>query len=245
MPDPVLLQDDRGAVRILRLNRPDKLNALNTALTGAVLDALLEADQADDVRAVVLTGEGRAFCAGADLAEFKDLTPDKQHLVTHRAELSSRMYAAAQGMAKPVVSAVRGPAVGGGAGLAIGCDMVVAGGDLKLGWPELKHQIVPALVMTGLQRHLGRKAAFELISLGRLLGAEEARALGLVNRVVAPDAVLDEAIGIAEAWSRANPRAMAATKRLFYRVADLPFDAAMEAGREVNTQMRGFRDSKA
>ena len=241
MPDPVLLTEDRGAVRILRLNRPDKLNALDTALTQALLDALEAADRDGAVRAIVLTGEGRGFCAGADLAEFKDLAPQHQHRVLARAALTCRPQSILQKLSKPVVSAVRGAAVGGGAGLAIGCDMMVAGTDLKFGYPELRHDIVPALVMTGLQRQLGAKAAFELISLGRMLGAEEVLALGLANRVVAPDAVLDTALAIAEAWAGANPLAMAAAKGLFYRVADLPYDAAMAAGRDVNALMRGFR----
>jgi enoyl-CoA hydratase/carnithine racemase len=192
---------------------------------------------------VVLTGEGRGFCAGADLSEFKDLTPERQHLVLQRADLTCRTQSILQKMSKPIVSAVRGVAVGGGAGLAIGCDMMVAGADLKFGYPELKHSIVPALVMTGLQRQLGRKIAFELISLGRLLGAEEAKSLGLANRVIAPDQVVDAALEIAETWSQANPMAMAASKSLFYRVADLPYDAAMAAGRDVNAIMRGFREA--
>ncbi len=237
----VLLAEDRGAVRILRLNRPDKLNALNTALTQALLDGLEAAERDGAVRAVVLTGEGRAFCAGADLAEFKDLTPQQQHLVLARADLTCRTQSAMCRMGKPVVAAVRGSAIGGGAGLAIGCDMTVVGTDLKFGYPELKHSIVPALVMTGLQRQLGQKVAFELFSTGRLLGAEEVRALGLANRVVAPEQVEAEALGIAEAWCAASPQAMAAAKRLFYRVADLPYDAAMAAGRDVNAIMRGFR----
>ncbi len=245
MLDRLMLTEDRGAVRILRMNRPDKLNALNTALTQALLDALEATDADEAVRAVVLTGEGRGFCAGADLAEFKDLTSDWQHLVPKRADLTCRTQSILQKMAKPVVAAVRGSAIGGGAGLAIGCDMMVAGTDLKFGYPELKHSIVPALVMTGLQRQLGRKAAFEMISLGRLLGAEEVRALGLSNRVVGPEAVEAEALAIAEAWAAANPLAMAAAKGLFYRVADLPYDAAMAAGRDVNALMRGFRESLA
>ncbi len=174
----LLLVENQGAVRILRMNRPEKLNALNTALTQALLDGLEAADADDSVRALVLAAEGRSFCAGADLSEFKDLTPDRQRLVVKRADLTCRTQAAPQKLTKPIVSAVRGAAVGGGAGLAIGCDMMVAGSDLKLGYPELKHSVVPALVMTGLQRQLGRKIAFELISLGRLLGAEEAQSAG-------------------------------------------------------------------
>lgn len=240
MPGCVIVED-RGAVRIIRMNRPDKLNALNTELTQGLLDALNTADGDDAVRAVVLTGEGKGFCAGADLSEFKDLTPDQQHRVLARADLTCRLQSKLQEMKKPVVSAVQGAAVGGGAGLAIGCDMMVAGADLKFGYPELKHDIVPALVMTGLQRQLGRKAAFEMVSLGRLIGAEEAQALGLANRIVAVDAVIDTALEIADQWTKANPMAMAAAKALFYRVADLPYDAAMAAGRDVNALMRGFR----
>ena len=131
--------------------------------------------------------------------------------------------------------------MGGGAGLAIGCDMMVAGETLKFGYPELKHSIVPALVMTGLQRSLGRKAAFEMVSLGRLIGAQEAVALGLANRVAADP--LAAALEIAEAWAKASPLAMAAVKQLFYRVSDLPTDAAMAAGRDVNAIMRGFREA--
>lgn len=237
----VLVVEDRGPVRVLAMNRPDKLNALNTELTKSLLEALLVADGDAAVRAVVLAGRGRGFCAGADLAEFKDLVPEQQHLVLERADLTCRLQAQLQRSSKPIVSAVQGAAIGGGAGLAIGCDMMVAGNDLKFGYPELKHDIVPALVMTGLRRQLGAKAAFEMISLGRLIGAEEASAFGLVNRVVAPDAVLETALEIADGWSHANPMAMAAAKSLFYRVADLPFDAAMAAGRDVNALMRGFR----
>lgn len=240
MPGCIIVEG-KGAVRIIRMNRPDKLNALNTELTQGLLDALNATDGDDAVRAVVLAGEGKGFCAGADLSEFKDLTPDQQHRVLARADLTCRLQSKLQEMKKPVVSAVQGAAVGGGAGLAIGCDMMVAGADLKFGYPELKHDIVPALVMTGLQRQLGRKAAFEMVSLGRLIGAEEAQALGLANRVVPTDAVVDTALEIANQWAKANPMAMAAAKALFYRVADLPFDAAMAAGRDVNALMRGFR----
>ena len=246
MPDPsaeVLMVEDRGAVRLVTLNRPNKLNALDTALTQALLDALEAADAAPGVRAIVIAGAGRSFCAGADLGEFKDLTPDQGHRVLRRADLTCRTQSILQKLAKPVVSAVQGSAVGGGAGLAIGCDMMVAGEDLKFGYPELKHDIVPALVMTGLQRQLGAKTAFELVSLGRLLGAEEVQALGLANRVVPATDVVDAAMEIALAWASAHPLAMAAAKSLFYRVADLPYDAAMAAGRDVNALMRGFRSA--
>ncbi|MGO4740368.1 enoyl-CoA hydratase/isomerase family protein [Bosea sp. 2KB_26] len=241
-PQLPLLVEDRGAVRILTMNRPDKLNALDTALTRALFDALVAAQEDDAVHAVVLAGAGRGFCAGADLKEFADLTPANQKAVVARADLTTRLHMLLPGLSKPIVAAVQGVAVGGGAGTAIGCDMVVAGTDLKFGYPELKHSLVPAIVMTSLQRAVGRKLAFELISLGRLIGAEEALRHGFVNKIVAPTDVLAEAVAIAEVWAEVKPIAMSATKRLFYRVAELPFEAAMSAGRDVNAIMRGFRD---
>lgn len=239
----LILTEDRGAVRIIRMNRPDKLNALNTALTQGLLDALQAAEASAGVNAVVLAGEGRGFCAGADLEEFRHLTPDQSDLVMRRADLTCRLQLAASQLTKPVVGAVQGAAIGGGAGLAIGCDMTVVSDTLKFGYPEVKHSIVPALVMTGLVHALGRKQAFEMISLGRLIGAEEALALGLVNRVVEGDP-LPAALEIAEAWARAEPRAIRAAKSLFYRVADLPTAAAMQVGRDVNAMMRSFREAK-
>jgi enoyl-CoA hydratase len=240
----VLIVEDIDAVRVLSMNRPAKLNALDSALTKALHDALVAAEADPKVRAIVLAGKGRAFCAGADLAEFAELTPINQSLVTHRSMLTSRTHMLLQQISKPIVSAVQGPAAGGGAGLAIGCDMMVAAADLKLVYPELKHAIVPAIVMTGLQRQLGRKLAFELFSLGRAMTADEALAAGLANRVVAPGEELNAAMQIAVAWSKANPDAMAASKKLFYRVADLPYAAAMEEGRQINEAMRGFRENK-
>ena len=240
----VLLSEDRGAVRILTMNRPDKRNALDSALTAALLDALMQAGSDETVGAVVLAGAGKGFCAGADLGEFKDLTPENQDKVTERAELTYRLHKALQELPKPVVSAVQGAAVGGGAGLAIGCDMMVASSDLKFGYPELRHSIVPAIVMTGLQRQFGRKLAFELIATGRLLDGQEMMKLGLANRLVEPGEVLNTALALAEECARPSRVAMSATKALFYRVADLPYDAAMAAGRDVNTIMRGFRSDK-
>ena len=249
MPDPVtdevLLVADHGAVRVLTLNRPQKLNALNTALTAALHDALVAANEDPSVRALVLAGSGRGFCAGADLDEFKELTPANQGLVVKRADLSCRTYSLLQGIGKPIVSAVQGVAMGGGAGLAIGCDMLVAGAGLKFGYPEMRHSIVPALVMASMQRQVGRKLAFEMISMGKILGAEEMLGIGLANRVTTADQVLPVALEIATAWAQASPHAMSATKTLFYRSADLPYAAAMDAGRDVNAIMRSFREQKA
>ena len=129
----VLLAENHGAVRILTLNRPDKRNALNTALTQTLLDAVRAADVDESVRCVVLAGAGLGFCAGADLSEFKDLTPDKQHLVAARAQLTTDLQTVVSKLKKPVVTAIHGAAMGGGAGLAIAGDMAVMAEGAKLG----------------------------------------------------------------------------------------------------------------
>jgi enoyl-CoA hydratase/carnithine racemase len=237
----VLLSEDRGPVRVLTMNRPRKRNALNTALTQALLEALRAADTDEAVRCVVLTGVGPGFCAGADLAEFKDLTPENRERVDARAELTMRLHLAFPQLAKPVVTAINGAAMGGGAGLAIAGDLAVMAEGATLGYPEVRHGIVAAIVMANLARQCGRKAAFELVALGAPIGAAKAMSLGLVNDVVPAQEVLDSALQRGLELSAMEPKAVAATKRLFHAVADLPLERALQLGREANRQMRGFR----
>jgi enoyl-CoA hydratase/carnithine racemase len=240
----VLLSEDRGAVRLLTMNRPSKLNALDTRLSRALLDALLAADEDDAIRALVLTGAGRSFCAGADTSEFSSLTPDDPDAVLARADLTTRLQAQFPRLKKPVVAAARGHALGGGAGLLLASDLVVAAPSLKLGYPEMAHGIVPAIVMTGLVRQLGPKPAFELVGLGKPIGAERARELGLVNRIADEEALVDVALELATAMAEVSPLAMRTTKELFYRVMELPYDQAILAGRDANVMMRGFAKRK-
>jgi enoyl-CoA hydratase/carnithine racemase len=237
----VLLTEQRGAVRVLTMNRPDKRNALNTALTRALLDGLRAADADDAVACVVLAGAGQGFCAGADLSEFKDLTPEKQHLVDERAELTMQLHLAFSKMAKPVVTAIQGAAMGGGAGLAIAGDLAVMAEGAKLGYPETRHGIVAAIVMANLVRQTGRKRAFELVAFGEPLPAAKALEFGLVNRVVPDGNLMAETLALAEKLASTKPEAMKATKQLFHEVADLPLEAALERGREMNKRMRAFR----
>jgi enoyl-CoA hydratase/carnithine racemase len=236
-----LICEDRGGVRVVTLNRPEKRNALNTALTQQLLDALRAADADEAVGCVVLTGAGQGFCAGADLAEFKDLTPDQQHRVDARAELTMQLHLAIPRLSKPVVTAINGAAMGGGAGLAIAGDMAVMAEGATLGYPETKHGIVAAIVMANLVRQIGRKAAFELVALGEPVDAQRALALGLVNRVVPQARLMDEALALAQKLAGVSRPAMQLTKQLFHEAADLPFAQALERGREANKRMRSFR----
>lgn len=237
----VLLTEDRGAIRILTLNRPEKRNALNHELTKAVVDGLAAAETDEAIRAIVLTGAGKGFCAGADLSEFKDLTPDHAERVAARAELTSTLQSTIADMNTPVVAAVHGAAIGGGAGLALAADMLVVADTVKLGFPELRHDIVPALVMPNVARHFSRKMGFDLISTGRLLTAPELAACDVANRVTSQDDLLPGALAIAETWTGFNTRAMAAAKQLFYDVIEDTPENGFARGREVNKAMRGFR----
>ncbi|RVT81491.1 enoyl-CoA hydratase/isomerase family protein [Rhodobacteraceae bacterium CCMM004] len=237
----VLLTETEGPVRVLTLNRPDKRNALNLALTRALVDALAAAETAPDIRAVVLAGAGKGFCAGADLGEFAELTPDRADRVAERAALTSTLQSTIAEMATPVVAAVQGAAMGGGGGLALSADMLIVAPDVRLGFPELSHDIVPALVMPNIVRHFGRKLGFELISTGRILSAAELCALGAANAEVPRDDLRPAAMEIARTWAAAKPVAMAAAKRLFYAVSEEPPADAFARGRQVNREMRGFR----
>jgi enoyl-CoA hydratase/carnithine racemase len=234
----VLLVEDRGAVRLLTMNRPEKRNALNSALTQGLLDALHAADADESVAAVVLTGAGQGFCAGADLGEFKDLKDPRA--ANARAELTMQLQLAFSRMKKPVVTAINGAAMGGGAGLAIAADLAVMAKGAKLGYPEAKHGIVAAIVLANLVRQVGRKAAFELVSLGEPIDAERAAAIGMVNRVVPDAEVVPAALALAEKLAAMSRTAMAETKRLFHEVAELPLATALERGRDLNKRMRNF-----
>ena len=141
---------------------------------------------------------------------------------------------------KTNVAAINGHAMGGGAGLALAADLAVMAEGAKLGYPAPKHGIVAAIVMANLVRQVGRKAAFELVSLGERVDAPQALRLGMVNKVVARESLLSEALHLAEKLASVKREAMAETKRLFHEVADLPLAAALERGRDTNKRMRNF-----
>ncbi len=234
-----LLVEKNNSLWMLTMNRPEKRNALDSALTQALLDALRAADTDEAVRAVVLTGAGPGFCAGADLAEFKELKDPTA--AEQRAELTMQLHLAFSRTRVPVVTAINGHAMGGGAGLAIAGDLAVMAQGAKLGYPETRHGIVAAIVMANLVRQAGRKAAFELVALGEPIDAARAFDLGLVNKVVPDGQVVAEAVALAEKLAAVKPEAMAETKRLFHEVAELPLAAALERGRDTNRRMRNFQ----
>ena len=237
----VLLTEIENGVLTISLNRPEKHNALNTALTQALLDALRQAERDSEVRAIIVHGNGKSFCAGADTGEFSSLTPDASEQVLDRADLTTALHLAFSKIAKPIIAAVHGNALGGGAGLALACDLVVMAEDARFGYPELKHGIVAAVVLANLVRQLGQKKAFELVAMAEPVDGRRAYELNLVNRVCPAADVLGEARVYAEKLAGWSPVAMATTKRTFYRAADLGLEEALAVGRDANVMMRGFK----
>ena len=236
-----LLVEDRGPVRILTLNRPEQLNAMDSDLYTRLIDALKAAQADDAVRVVVLRGAGTSFCSGADTREFSSLTPDQSERVEYRAGLTYGLHKTIPEMGKPVIAAVHGYAVGGGCGLALACDIAIAADDAKMGYPEIKHGLVAAVVMANLTKQIGRKAGFELVSTGCLVSGAEAQARGMVTRAVPSRTEFDEAMTVAGDLSKRVPASLQATKRLFQAVADVPLAQGLELGRKANEAMRGYR----
>jgi methylglutaconyl-CoA hydratase len=234
-----------GGVLTLTLDRPDKRNALSAALVEAMHAALERADLDAEVRVVMLRGAGKDFCAGADLEELlasADATLAENEATALR--LGS-LFGRIRALPKPVLAVVHGRALAGGAGLVTACDLALAGAGAQLGYPEIQRGFVPAMVMVLLRRAAGEKAALDLVLTGRLLGAEEARAAGLVSRVV-PDAELDrEAEALAGSLASASATALALTKQLYYQLDGRPLEEGVALGARVNALARQTPDFRA
>jgi len=199
--------EDRGAVRLIAIDRPERLNALNSATLDA-LDAAFAAAAADeDVRVVVLTGSGpKAFVAGADIAEMADLTPVQGRDFSLRGQ---RMMRRLERMPKPVIAMVNGFALGGGLELAMACHLRVAADSAKVGQPEINLGLIPGFGGTQrLLRLCGRAATLELCLTGAPIDAARAQALGILNRVVPAAELEAETMKLAEQLAHAAPLAL-------------------------------------
>ena len=207
MSDSPLLIEDHGAVRMLTVNRPEKLNALDSATLSALHTAFLAADQDPAVRVAVLRGAGnKAFVAGADIAEMSALRPVEGRDFALRGQAMMR---AVETLTKPVIAMVNGYALGGGLELAMCCHLRIAADTAKLGQPEINLGLIPGFGGTQrLLRLAGRAATLELCLTGAPVTAERALAMGIVNRVVAADELQAQTMALAEQLANAAPLAM-------------------------------------
>lgn len=208
MSGPVVLTEQEGPVGVIRLNRPEVLNALNSEVMDELAAALSDWDHDDRVRVVVLTGSERAFAAGADIAEMKDQAAAQM--------LRSRQltrWEAIRRFSKPLIGAVSGWALGGGMELAMCCDLLVASETARFGQPEIRIGVMPGAGGTQrLTRTVGKVRAMDLVLSGRHLTAAEAHEWGLVNRVVAAEHCLAEAMRWAAQLAAGPPLALALAK---------------------------------
>jgi methylglutaconyl-CoA hydratase len=239
-----ILYSVQGPLARITLNRPEKRNAINDELLGALKDSLALAAEDDQVRVVVLSGAGQDFCSGADLVAF-ERTADADvldHLATAR-ELAD-VFLAMRHHPKPIVAAVRGRAFAGGCGLATACDLILASESAQFGYPEVKIGFIPAMVMAILRRSVSEKRAFELLTTGDPIGAGEAHAIGMINRVF-PDAIFDPSVdNFVETLAAKSASALRLTKGLLYHIDGLTFDAAIEAGAHANALARMTEDAR-
>ncbi|HTI04257.1 MAG TPA: enoyl-CoA hydratase/isomerase family protein [Gemmatimonadales bacterium] len=234
-----------GGVLTATLNRPDKRNAIDTAMIDDLLAALERADLDATVRVVALRGAGRDFCAGMDLNELlasADHSLDEnRRAALHFAEIFVRM----RRLPKIVVALVQGRALAGGCGLASACDLVLATESAQFGYPEVQRGFVPAIVMTMLRRAVGEKIAFDLAATGRLLNGTEAAAVGLASRVY-EDADFEEQAGeVLRVLAEASPSALAFTKQQFYQLDGIGFEEGLRLGADVNAVSRSTPDFRA
>lgn len=221
----LVLTDTHAGVATLSLNRPERRNALSGALVEALIAALDEAMADDAVHAVALTGQGKAFCAGGDLAGGMG---GSGFLEGHRgrgryAELLASMRTAP----KPIVAGVHGDALGGGLGVAVGCDLVIADPGARFGTPEIKVGLFPWIILAVLQRNVPRKQLMELVLTGDRIDAERAVALGLANRLSVEGQAVAEAQELAARVGSRSPAVLAMGKAAFARVEDLAFEDAL------------------
>src|SRR5215831_9251996 len=222
-----VLFERRGRVAIITVNRPDKLNALNVRTRQEILAALDQAGSDDEIRVVVITGAGeKAFVAGADINEFAGKTALQQREVMK----GRRAFDAMEDFPKPVIAMINGFALGGGCELALACDIRIASSKARLGQPEIKLGIIPGGGGTQrLTRLIGEGKAMELILTGDMIGAEEARQLGLVNHVVAPEELEARTMELANRIAEMSPVALAMAKQAVKNAARLDLRAGLDA----------------
>src|SRR5438046_2535544 len=205
----VLVERESPQISVVTLNRPERRNALTLELLTELCAAINVASEQPEQRVLILRGAGAAFCTGLDLKEAADTT--KAHAT---AEMVANTLVAISQTRLVTIAAVHGAAVAGGAGIMSACDFVVAAEKTKIGYPEVRRGLVAGLVMTFLRRQVGERNLRELVLGGELIDAARAREIGLVNRVVARDEVMNEAQKFADSVLQGAPNALAQTKRL-------------------------------
>ena len=234
----VVLYAVDGAVAKITLNRPEKRNALNDAVIAGLKEQLETAALDKNVRVVVISGAGKDFCSGADLSALQKIAGASVAENSEDARSLLELFLLIRAVQVPVVAAVTGRALAGGCGLATACDLVLASASARFGYPEVKIGFVPAMVMAILRRNVSEKRAFELITRGAEIGAEQAKQFGLVNQVFADETFEADVGTYVSEFEKISASAMGLTKTLLYQTDGLAFPEALETGADVNVIAR-------
>ena len=235
--DQVLYSVD-GAVARVTLNRPEKRNALNDAVIAGLKDGLKKASKDGRVRVVVISGAGKDFCSGADLSALQKIANASVAENSEDARLLLELFLLIRQLSIPVVAAVTGRALAGGCGLATACDVVLAASSARFGYPEVKIGFVPAMVMAILRRNVSEKRAFELITRGAEISADEAKEFGLVNQVFPNESFAEDVNRYVAEFEKMSASAIGLTKTLLYQMDGMGFPEALETGADVNVIAR-------
>jgi methylglutaconyl-CoA hydratase len=239
-----LLYQVDGAVARITLNRPEKKNALNPELIAGLRSKLGQANDNETVRVIVITGAGDEFCAGADLSALQKIAAASVEENIADAHSLMDLFLLIRQVQIPVIAAVRGRALAGGCGLATACDIVLAAGSARFGYPEVRIGFVPAMVTAILRRNVSEKRAFELLTLGAEISADEGERIGLVNKVFADDNFDVEVESFARRFEKVSRSAVSLSKSLLYQIDGLTFTDALQMGGDVNVIARMTEDCK-
>jgi enoyl-CoA hydratase len=240
MPYEIILTETRGRVGLITLNRPKALNALNNQLMRELMDALEAFDRDESVGALVITGNEKAFAAGADIKEMADRTIEQMMDRDHVA-----VFGRIRTIRKPVIAAVSGWALGGGCEVALSCDMIVASESAQFGQPEITIGVIPGAGGTQrLTRAVGKVIAMEMVINNRTLNAQEAYQFRMVNRVVPVEGYLDEALKLAEEIAARAPLAARAAKKMINQAFEQTLSEGLAAEKQEFYNLFAAEDQK-
>jgi len=241
LPKKILFDIQDGIARIT-LNRPEKRNALDAGLISELKQAMAETAGDPACRVVLLTGAGKDFCSGADLAGLEKIAQAGVIENMDDARNMAELFLAMRNHPRPIVAAVQGRALAGGCGLATACDIVLAAESAQFGYPEVNIGFVAAMVMAIVRRSVSEKAAFELVVGGEAVPAARAYEIGLIHRVYPGDVFAREVDAYAARLAGKSAAAVMLSKRLLYQMDSMSFEAALEAGVQVNGIARMTED---
>lgn len=230
-----------SGVATLTLNRPDKRNAISYQLMDE-LQAALDEVAHSAARVLILTGAGKAFCSGMDLENLKALLGRSPEQSLKDSEIMARLFRSLYDFPRPTIAAVNGAAIAGGCGLATLCDFTLAVPEARFGYTEVRIGFLPAIVSTFLLRQVGEKHARDLLLTGRIVAADEAYRIGLIDEIVPTEKLIERSRELALQLMENSPASLACTKRLLSEHARIELDAQIQSAVRENAAIRATAD---